>query len=177
MSNPLSCNVTGHRKLVPTDYTGGGWWTPTCPVVEKHHKDIKQMLMESIISSHINNGVIEFVSGGAIGADILFAEAVILIRDYGYPITLGIAIPFPSQSCKWGTDTVARYNKVLEAANWVYEVSPDPYTPQKMQSRNEWMVNRCGILLAVWNGVTKGGTWNCVNYAQKQGREILTINV
>lgn len=177
MSNPLSCNVTGHRKLVPPGYSGNAWWAPTCPVVEQHHNSIKQTIMESILSLHINNGVIEFVSGGAIGADILFAEAVLLLRDYGYPITLGVAIPFPSQSCKWGAQTITRYNKVLTAADWVYSVSPDPYSPQKMQIRNKWMVDRCGTLLAIWNGVTKGGTWNCINYAKNQGREILTINV
>lgn len=177
MSNPLSCNVTGHRKLVPPGYNGGSWWTPTCPIVEQYHNGIKHVIMENIIKLYQNNNVVAFVSGGAIGADILFAEAVILLRDYGYPITLGIATPFPSQASKWGHQTVVRYNKVLAAANWVYSVSPDPYSPQKMQIRNKWMVDRCGTLLAVWNGVTKGGTWNCINYARKQGRKILTINV
>jgi uncharacterized phage-like protein YoqJ len=35
-----------------------------------------------------------------------------------------------------------------------------------MQVRNEWMVDHCNDLLAVWDG-SDGGTGNCVRYAQR----------
>lgn len=178
MSNLFSCNVTGHRKIVPQGYTGGAWWAPACPVVQQYHTDIQQQIMLKVVELYQNSGVVEFISGGAIGADILFAEIIIQLRDiYSYPITLGIAKPFPEQSAKWQYQTVIRYDKILSLANWVHTVSPGPYSPHKMQVRNEWMVNRAGILIAVWNDIPKGGTWNCINYARSKKRNIITINV
>ncbi|PAD70641.1 hypothetical protein CHH83_02225 [Bacillus sp. 7586-K] len=43
-----------------------------------------------------------------------------------------------------------------------------------MQKRNEWMVDNSDYVIAVWDG-TKGGTGNCVKYAQKQNKYITTI--
>jgi uncharacterized phage-like protein YoqJ len=47
-------------------------------------------------------------------------------------------------------------------------VTDAPYRAELMQIRNEWMVDRCDLLIAVWNG-TPGGTANCVAYAKKEG--------
>ena len=44
-----------------------------------------------------------------------------------------------------------------------------------MQKRNEEMVDRCDLLIGVWDG-SKGGTYNCINYAIDHGREIVRIN-
>jgi len=178
MNDPKICNVTGHRKIVPQGYINGSWWTPTCWAVQQHHEAVKKAVMSTVINLYQGSQVVEFISGGAIGADVLFAEVIIDLRDnYGYPITLGIAKPFPSQSSKWSPPTATRYNNVLHSANWVHTVAPDPYSARKMQLRNEWMVNRAGIILALWNGIHAGGTWNCIEYANNLGRVVLTINV
>ena len=44
-----------------------------------------------------------------------------------------------------------------------------------MQERNEWMVNNCDVLIAVWDG-TSGGTANCVKYAESLQLDIRRIN-
>lgn len=49
------------------------------------------------------------------------------------------------------------------------------YASWKMQKRNEWMVDRCDILVSVWDG-TEGGTYNCVNYAIGKNKQIIRIN-
>lgn len=54
-------------------------------------------------------------------------------------------------------------------------VCPGGYSAEKMQTRNEWMVNVCNKIAAVWDG-TPGGTANCVKYARKMKREIIEIN-
>jgi uncharacterized phage-like protein YoqJ len=41
-----------------------------------------------------------------------------------------------------------------------------------MQIRNEWMVDNSHFTLAIWNGIQKGGTWNCIQYARKQGKTV-----
>ena len=43
-----------------------------------------------------------------------------------------------------------------------------------MQKRNEYMVDLADKVIAVWNGST-GGTYNCVKYAEKCGKEIIRI--
>lgn len=49
-----------------------------------------------------------------------------------------------------------------------------PYKPWLMQKRNEYMVDRCDKITALWDG-SSGGTGNCVKYAIKQNKNILTI--
>ena len=44
-----------------------------------------------------------------------------------------------------------------------------------MNIRNEWMVDRCDTLIAVWDESPTGGTTNCVGYAKQQGKKIITI--
>ena len=43
-----------------------------------------------------------------------------------------------------------------------------------MQKRNEYMVDLADRVIAVWDG-SKGGTANCVKYAEKVGKEIIRI--
>jgi len=59
------------------------------------------------------------------------------------------------------------YTRVLAAASRVVNViDQDTYPgPWCYQVRNEWMVDNATHVLAYWDGVKKGGTWNCVNYA------------
>jgi uncharacterized phage-like protein YoqJ len=45
-----------------------------------------------------------------------------------------------------------------------------------MQIRNEWMVDRCDKLIAVWDG-SKGGTGNCVDYAKSVNKDIFRIDL
>jgi len=55
-------------------------------------------------------------------------------------------------------------------------VHDGPYNSTCMQDRNEWMVDHCHALVAVWNG-TGGGTANCVGYAKRVGKPIVMIDV
>lgn len=48
------------------------------------------------------------------------------------------------------------------------------YHVAKMQKRNRYMVDNSSIVIAVYNG-GKGGTFNCLSYAHKEGRTIYYI--
>lgn len=52
---------------------------------------------------------------------------------------------------------------------------PGGYAPAKMQIRNEYMVENCDLLIAVWDK-SDGGTANCVKYAKSQRKNIIYIN-
>jgi len=111
------------------------------------------------------------ISGMALGIDMLFAVCAI---SKGIPVLA--AIPFKGQESMWPQKSQDTYNAILKhkLVEKVYVCDPG-YSAQKMQIRNEFMVDRCDILLAFWDG-TPGGTANCRKYARKVGAEIIRIN-
>lgn len=101
------------------------------------------------------------ISGMALGFDMALAVAAI---KEGIPLVA--AVPFEGQELAWPTDSWARrvYGQILERATEVVVVSPGGYSAQKMQARNQWMVDRADRVVALWN-TTPGGTANAVRYA------------
>jgi len=124
----------------------------------------------------VDIGYMSFISGGALGIDTYFADSVLIQRAFVPWIDLVIAKPFPSQSSKWPAKSQKKFNEICDAADLVVNVSQDPYSPAKMQTRNKWMVDHSGLVLAVWNGKEHGGTWNCIQYARSQGKRIYHLN-
>ena len=43
------------------------------------------------------------------------------------------------------------------------------------QRRNEYMVDKSDLVLAVWNGERAGGTWNTIEYAKSAGKPVKYI--
>lgn len=78
------------------------------------------------------------------------------------------AIPCEDHDKMWPDEAKERYKIYLSHASSVILLSPGPYAAWKMQARNEYMVDHCDHLLALWDG-SPGGTANCVNYAIKKG--------
>jgi uncharacterized phage-like protein YoqJ len=173
---------TGHRP----DKLGGYDWN------SQKNKNIMYKLLDTIesILVQIDEGTeVNFIGGGALGIDQMSIHIINqAIKNY-YPlwITTEIAVPFKNQAIKWfNQEDVQRYNDQLEKADKVtyvdrldaYKIKgykEDIYYPAKMQKRNEYMVDNSDIVVAVWDG-TKGGTGNCVRYAEKQGKKIIVIN-
>ena len=112
------------------------------------------------------------ISGMALGVDTLFALAVLGLKKQGVDIKLECAIPCKGQECRWNSKAQAVYNNILRSADVVTTLA-ETYTPRCMQDRNEYMVNKCAHVLAIYDG-SKGGTGNCVAYA-KQRNKAMTI--
>lgn len=104
------------------------------------------------------------ISGMALGWDTAIALASLEAR-----IPLIAAVPFRGQDGKWSPQGRERYADILVRATEVHVVSEGGYASHKMQLRNQWMVDHCNRLVALWNG-TPGGTANCVNYAISVGK-------
>jgi len=68
----------------------------------------------------------------------------------------------------WPDAAQDEYQSILKRATSVVYVCKGGYRRWKFLHRNEWMVNRCNRLLAMWDG-TGGGTSHCVNYAAARG--------
>lgn len=104
------------------------------------------------------------IAGGALGWDQALAEAAI---NLGLDLTL--ALPFEGFEAKWPAESKQRLTRHIQAAAEVVLVEPPGYAAWKMQSRNRWMVDRCDLLLALWDG-SEGGTANCLAYAAQVGK-------
>ena len=109
------------------------------------------------------------ISGMAVGFDTWLALVALEMK-----IPLVAAVPFVGQEKMWPAHAQDRFNQILKQAEKVVIVSEGGYAPEKMQVRNQYLVDHCDKLIALWDG-TNGGTGNCVRYAEKVGREIVRI--
>lgn len=140
------------------------------------HASHKALLMDAL-DKYIAAGYKNFISGGAQGMDLLAAECILELKGTLYPhIRLVIARPFPSQHSTKPEPSKVYIRSIEFAADHVVDVSPDPYSPAKMQIRNAWMVDHANCGIALWDGTEKGGTWNCIKYAISRKKHMLIID-
>ena len=111
----------------------------------------------------------------ALGADLNFAKIVLKLRKH-YPVTLECAIPCPDQTLMWNGADKLRYESILKSADKINLIS-ERYTPDCMLKRNRYMVDKSEVLIAVFNGVERGGTWYTINYAKKNNKQIEIIDL
>lgn len=158
----MTCCVTGHRPAgFPFPYRTDG---------EKYRLYRKRLF--DVISAIVEeNDTCHFISGFALGADLDFAETVLTVKGLLTPakaatVTLEAAIPCPDQTARWHAADVHRYEALLERCNRRTLISPC-YYDGCMQVRNRYMVDNSDAVLAIWNRVRHGGTWNTIDYAHK----------
>jgi len=108
------------------------------------------------------------ISGLALGWDMAFAEAARLLS-----IPLHGAVPFAGQESRWPVESQREWRRLIDSCTSVTVVSDGGYHPEKMQIRNEWMVDRAHRLCALWDG-SRGGTGSCIRYAMQ--RQVITID-
>ena len=166
MNNMKNCCCTGHRpKGFPFQYG-----------IDKQKQNFYlQMLKEKIELAITEYGITNFISGMAIGADLDFAETVLKLRNE-YHITLECAIPCLNQTLKWNSTDKLRYESILKHADKISLIS-ERYTPECMLKRNRYMVDKSEFVIAVFNGIEKGGTWYTINYAKKENKIIELVDL
>lgn len=146
---------TGHRP----DKLGG------------YGPSVLQNKIRDLISLVISNSkATTVISGMALGVDQWAAEEAVKL---GVPFIA--AVPCEGQDSRWPQASQSHYHDLLAKAQKVVVVSPGPYAGWKMQKRNEWMVDQCDALVAVFDG-SDGGTANCVAYAENKRVPIILID-
>lgn len=147
---------TGHR---PDPKLGG--YDESNPIAVNVKTRIKQVLLDLKPT--------KVISGMALGVDQMAAKICIDMK-----IPFIAAVPFKGQECKWPKSSQEYYGWLLDHAEEIKVISEGSYDPVKMHKRNEWMVDNCDILIAVFDG-TPGGTASCVRYAERQRKDIRFI--
>ncbi len=133
------------------------------------------MLEERIKFAITEYGITNFISGMAIGVDTDFAEIVLKLRNK-FSIALECAIPCPNQTLKWNDADKLRYESILKRADKISIIS-ERYTPDCMLKRNRFMVDKSELVIAVFNGLEKGGTWHTIKYAKSKNKNIELIDL
>lgn len=172
-----TCAFTAHR---PSKLYGYNIYTP------KYYK-LGRLIRKKCINLIENQDISNFISGGALGGDTISFLVINKLKGTYPNIKNILAVPFRNQPIKWiNQEDTDRYNHIKTLADKIIYVDTleqyklkgyqeDIYYPAKMQKRNEFMVDNCDILIAVWDG-SRGGTYNCIKYCEKQGKEIIRIN-
>lgn len=144
--------VTGHRpdKL--------GSWDPGHPVVDR----VKRALRNALASPWPSL----LITGMALGVDQWAAQEAI---DLGIPFVA--ALPCDDFEKTWPLLAQERFQTLVRKAKHAIVVRPGPYHEWKLQRRNEFIVDMCASLIAVWDG-SSGGTANCVEYADSVNRPV-----
>lgn len=136
-----TCCITGHRNL---------------PAEKMEY--IKEMLSQKVQYA-IENGYIRFLSGFADGTDLLFAS-IISDKKKEYPdIRLEAAIPYRGRLKTKNRD----FQSLLKYCDRITVVSED-YTPSCYMRRNRYIVDESQLVIAVYDGRNRGGTWATIKY-------------
>lgn len=160
----ISCCFTGNR---PEKLPWGG-----------NERDLRCLLTQDQLYAALEDayerGFRHFLCGMARGGDFYFAELVTQLRVKHPEVTLEAVIPYREQSRHWEPADRRRYLALVKSCNAVTILQED-YTPQCMQRRNQYMVDRSRLVIALYGGAA-GGTRSTLLYAMRRGVETVILS-
>ncbi|MCL2020110.1 MAG: DUF1273 domain-containing protein [Oscillospiraceae bacterium] len=127
------------------------------------------------ITELINRDFTTFQCGMALGADMIFADAVLELKKKYSLVKFIAVIPCIGQEKAWKESQQIKYRHILENADEVIYVSDTEYFDGCMQKRNRYLVDTCELLLAVYDG-KRGGTMQTVEYAKRGNKKVVIID-
>ena len=151
------------------------------------YKDLVEHITELVTVLYTDYGIRKFISGGAQGFDTCAFWAVDKVKRANpyWDITNAVYVPFPNQCDGWakvGAFSSNDYNKMLRLAdfvNYVCKIEPAEYRQAclMLDDRNQAMVNDSCVVIALRNegDYRKGGTMNCINYALRNGVDVVYV--
>ena len=128
-------------------------------------------LLEKLISCGYN----KFISGVAMGFDIIAAEVALQLKEMGAKIELECAVPCLNQTRGWKDDYVSRYHYILDNADKVTFTSSYAYFDGCYAIRNKYMVDNADLVVGL-QLKKSSGTESTLNYARTSKKKIIVIN-
>lgn len=141
----------------------------------KPEKELMWHLHDVIVDHIENKGCDVFYNGLAIGFDFHAARIVIKLKEKYPHIKLIGCVPCKDQDKLWSKVDKEMYQHILKNCDEIIHVSEEEYQPYLMQRRNEYMILHCQYVISVYNYSGKGGTYNCLTFAEKKDKEITII--
>ncbi len=153
-----TCIFTGHRIL---------------PAGEQ--KKELQKRTENAIKKAYADGYRTFITGGAIGYDMMASLCVLNLRAGGElpGCRLVLALPHFAHQRKWSQKDIAVFANILQYADEVLYIS-EKYDTGCMHKRNRFMVDHATRCIAFCQN-NRSGTAYTIHYAQKNGIEPINL--
>ena len=152
MSGKVCC-VTGHR-VIPAEQ------------LERVESELRSLILQAIA-----DGYDTFLSGFAEGTDQLFARLVLELQKE-HPIRMEAVLPHSGRAkC-----SNPEFQALLSQCHAVH-IAAEKFFTGCFFARNRWMVERSDLLIAVYDGRQRGGSFYTIQYAKGLGREIAFVNV
>ena len=156
LNKSQSVAFTGHRNII-------GNKRPELRVT------VDNALIELYQSGYRN-----FISGMAMGFDLLAASAVIALKRRFSDIKLIAVVPYRNQSEKFSDYEHKRYQYALQNADEVI-VLRETYCNGCLLRRNDYMLAHSSGLVAYYNGKQKGGTFYTIRKANESGMPVINL--
>ena len=158
MNREHTCCFTGHRPdKLP-------WYTD--------ESDGRCAALKAEIAAAVERaygaGCRHFICGMARGCDLYFCQAVLDLRERFPDVTVEAAVPCRTQADRWPAAERERRARLLDQCNLETMVQHE-YDPGCMMRRNRYMVDRACRVIAVYNGIPRGGTARTLSYAMDEG--------
>ena len=136
---------------------------------------MKRQLKVEIVKA-IESGFATFISGMALGFDMICAETVLELKKSYPQIKLIGAIPCKTQDKLWREKDKRRYRELLKKLDGIRCIYDDYIGSECMLERNRFMINNSSLVIALYNG-RNGGTQKTLEYAKKQNIKIVILPV
>ena len=166
MDRAHTCCFTGHRPdKLPW---GGDESDPRCAQLQRR--------LEGALERAYEAGYRHFICGMARGSDLYFCRAALALRERCPGVTVEGAVPCQGQPDSWPPAEREEYERLLERCDYETMVQHH-YDRWCMMRRNRYMVDRSSRIIAVYDGVPKGGTAQTLAYALRRGltADILSV--
>lgn len=117
-------------------------------------------------------------SGMALGADTIWAIAIVKARSiYGDRVKFHAEIPSRDQYHKWCKADQERWKYLTGVAQEVtdYFRQGKSYV-QILNDRNMGMIDKCDVLITLWDGQEHGGTYKAIKYAKSKDKKLINVS-
>lgn len=119
-------------------------------------------------------GFRKFVSGMALGFDMLAAEEVIKLKEELKGVKLVAVVPYRGQSERWTPYQRERYQRILNEVDEEIVLSEGYYNGCLLK-RNDYMLAHASGIIAYYDGKPKGGTFYTCRKARLNGLDIINL--
>lgn len=122
-------------------------------------------------------GFCQFLCGMAEGADLMFAEAVLACQTVHPEVVLTAVIPCADQTKGWRLEQQQRYQHILDIIGSEHRILiQQERTRGCMLRRDRYMVNQSSLIIALYDGKSRGGTQYTLGYALHKQMASLMID-
>lgn len=139
------------------------------------HERLETILKLEIIKL-VRDGYVDFYAGGQNGIDLLCSMLVLNVKEeLDATINLHVILPYRDIDKGFSQSEKDQFHFVKKEA---YEVVclNERYTPNCYRQRNQYMVDRSDLLLAVCHSKQSSGTGMTIRLAEKAGIDKVLLN-